>query len=88
MKTTFLTFLLCIFGINAFSQNTWKIENNRVVLDHPIRFENATARLTADSKKELAVIASYLSAKTYITKLRIEGHLSGDLHIAVRLIYK
>lgn len=55
---------------------TYQIENNRLVLPAPIAFETGTTTLTGASRHGLRHIANYLGDKTYISLMRIEGHVA------------
>ena len=53
-----------------------RIENSTLVLDHAFSFEGNTATLTSASKAAVAETAEFLRAKTFITRVRIEGHVA------------
>lgn len=55
---------------------TYELDNHRLVLPHPIEFETGTTTLTGSSRHGLRHIARYLEAKTFISLLRIEGHVA------------
>lgn len=58
---------------------TVSLDGNRLVLPAPITFETGSATLTAAGRDALGPVKVYLNEKTYITTLRIEGHVStGD----------
>lgn len=54
----------------------YQIENNRLVLPTPITFETGTTTLSGSSRHGLRHIANYLGDKSYISLLRIEGHVA------------
>jgi len=56
----------------------FKLEGNALVLPAPLSFRPGTAELTAAATPALEHIKSYLDAKTYISLLRLEGHVVGD----------
>ena len=60
----------------AFARPTsFQIEDNALVLPGPVRFETGTATLHADAEPALVTIQAYLEDKSYITTMRIEGHV-------------
>lgn len=46
-------------------------------MSKPIEFVTGSAKLKPESDAALQEIAGYLNAKTYITLVRIEGHVDG-----------
>lgn len=63
------------FSVNA--QNNFKIENNELILPSPIVFKTGSEAIDMDaSKAALEHIKAYLDAKSYISLIRIEGHVS------------
>lgn len=55
------------------------VENNKLVLAEPVSFFKAgTASLTAEGKEALLTVKDYLTEKTYISTLRVEGHLDNS----------
>lgn len=57
----------------------FKLEGNQLVLPAAIVFKTGTAELDEQSSIEaLKHIQEYLTAKTYISKVRIEAHTDGD----------
>ncbi len=53
----------------------YELDGNRLVLPSPVEFKTGTAELLPASAKAINVIASYLKDKSYISLMRIEGHL-------------
>ena len=75
------TFLLglCLASRSSFAQDApepWRLEGHDVVLSSPVTFETSSATLTADASPALDAIKAYLDAKSYISTLRIEGHVA------------
>ncbi len=66
----------CILFLFAFSihSNSYKIENNELILPSPIQFKTGTAELLPSSDSALVYIKNYLNDKPFITVIRIEGH--------------
>lgn len=61
-------------GSVAQAQN-FKLDGHQLVLPAPITFKAGTAELDeVASRESLVLIKEYLTAKTYISKLRVEGH--------------
>lgn len=56
---------------------SFSLDGSRLVLPSPLTFKNGGAELTADSAKAIQYIADYLQDKSYVTLLRIEGHVQG-----------
>lgn len=58
----------------AQAQN-FKLDGHQLVLPAPIAFKTGTAELDETASREsLVLIKEYLAAKTYISRLRVEGH--------------
>lgn len=74
-----LAILVCFLGVHLKAQTAFAIENNELKLPSPIVFKTGTAELkTEESKAALEHIKFYLEAKSYITMMRIEGHVSSN----------
>jgi len=58
------------------SPPTFQLSSNALVLPAPISFRPGTAELASGSEAALQHIKAYLEAKTYISLLRIEGHVA------------
>lgn len=56
---------------------TFTLADNHLVLPQPIAFETASDKLKPDdaTRAGLDHVAAYLAAKTYISTLRVEGHV-------------
>ena len=66
--------LSAVLGSVAHAQS-FKLDGHQLVLPSPITFKAGTAELDeAASRDSLTLIKEYLSAKSYISKLRVEGH--------------
>lgn len=81
LRAAALSLLLTLPG-TAFADRApppreFTIEDSRLVLPTPITFEAGTANLTSLSERALSHIARYLTDKTYVSTLRIEGHVAG-----------
>lgn len=71
----FLTLLLFVGQLSA--ATVFKLEGNQLVLPGEIVFKSGTGELDETaSKAALQHIKEYLTEKTYITTLRVEGHVS------------
>lgn len=55
---------------------SFTVTDGRLVLPAPIAFETGTATPTADSRPVIAFVGAFLADKTYISTLRIEGHVA------------
>jgi OOP family OmpA-OmpF porin len=66
------------FADRAPPPREFTLEDNRLVLPFPITFEAGTANLTPAAARGINHIARYLADKTYISTLRIEGHVASD----------
>jgi len=61
----------------SFAQD-YKISGNEVVIAKAVSFETGSAKLTPESDEALTIVKQYLDDKSYISRLRIEGHLATD----------
>lgn len=88
-KKTFLALLpglVFAFAVSVAAQEAggakplpYAIENNELKLADPIIFAGRSDKLLPRSDKALGVVKDYLSEKTSVTLLRIEGHTdAGD----------
>ena len=75
----YVTMLLAFFAISLQAQD-YKLEGNEVKISKPVLFETGSAKLKPESMEALQVIVKHLSDKSYISQLRVEGHMdnSGD----------
>ncbi len=55
----------------------FELDGNQLILPRPFVFETGSDTLTQDSNAALRLIMSYLEDKSYISTLRIEGHVAG-----------
>jgi len=89
-KKTILTLLPCLilaFAVSAAAQvdgsggakpKPYTIEGNELKLTDPVLFANGSDKLLPESERALTVVKDFLTEKTYITLLRIEGHTGAD----------
>jgi OOP family OmpA-OmpF porin len=74
-KMTSGCFLIIFLGFfQATIAQSFKIENNQLVVPDPIVFETGTAKIKPESESALNHVKTYLETKTFISLLRIEGH--------------
>lgn len=69
-------------GVIHAKAQEFKIEGGQLLLPSPIVFETGTDKLKPESEASLMHIKQFLDAKTYITVLRIEGHLDKGGNVA------
>lgn len=62
----------------GWTQAAVTIENNRLKTDSAPGFVTGTANLTPESEAVLEEIKDYLTAKTYLSLVRVEGHVGPD----------
>lgn len=74
---SFLTIMLSFFVIILQAQD-YKIEGSEVKIAKPVLFETGSAKLKPESIAALEIIVKYLTEKSYITQLRIEGHTDNN----------
>jgi OmpA-OmpF porin, OOP family len=74
MKVSAFILLLAICSF-ARAQG-YKMEGNQLITDQKVIFAAGSAELSAESDAALQSVKAFLEAKTYITLLRIEGHLA------------
>lgn len=77
MKKLFLTLAACIIGATLWAQG-YKLDGHNVVPDGNILFEKGSAKLSRESEAALGNIKKYLDDKSYISLLRVEGHVDGS----------
>ena len=75
-KIFILSTLFSVCGWCVMAQNTYKLEGNQLILPSPINFKTGTDNLTEESDKMIDYLKKYLEAKSSVTLLRIEGHVS------------
>ncbi len=69
--------LLTLLLLSAFTLSKAqlpKIENNQLVLDGPVTFKTGSNELTDEGKTALQQVKDFLTAKDYVTTMRVEGH--------------
>ncbi len=75
IRPLFLTLLLAGLTTTAGWAQNFKLEGNQLVLPGPIVFKAGTADLDETASKDSLIhLKEFLVAKTYISKLRVEGH--------------
>jgi len=72
-----LTILLVSFTFTLHAQG-YKLEGSEVKISNPVLFEPGTEKLKPESTAALEIIKQYLTDKTYISLLRVEGHSDND----------
>lgn len=77
MKRLF-TFLLAGLGFFAARAQDYTMNGMEVVPSSGISFQAGTATVSPESEKALNIIRSYLDSKTYVSLMRIEGHVDGS----------
>lgn len=63
---------------NAQAQQSYQLSGNEIVLPQSVSFKTGTPVLTPEGVAVLQTIKSYLQDKTYVSLLRVEGHVSGS----------
>lgn len=53
-----------------------KIENNQLVLNDPVLFKTGTDKLLPVNDSLLMQVKNFMDSKSYISLLRVEGHVS------------
>lgn len=78
MKWLFMIFLISSF--TTMQAQDYKLDGNEVKISKPVLFETGSAKLKPESAAALEIIVKYLTDKSYISQLRVEGHTdnSGD----------
>lgn len=75
MKKLLLFITVFYVGLSVTAQE-YTIENNEVKLNKKIAFATGSSTLLSESDEALSIIKKYLTDKTYISLLRVEGHTS------------
>lgn len=78
MKKLLLSISCILLTINCLKAQSFKLDNGQLMLPMPLNFETGSDKLTTDSDSAIGYIKRFLDEKTYISLLRIEGHLSAD----------
>lgn len=76
MKWIFL--LLCISTVTILQAQDYQLEGNEVKISKAIVFETGTDKLMPESNAALEIIKQYLTNKSYISTLRVEGHTDNN----------
>jgi OmpA-OmpF porin, OOP family len=77
MKRLLIITCLLIAVFQTKAQN-YKLEGNEVKISKQVSFEPGTDKLKPESNAALQIIKQYLTDKSYISQLRIEGHTAND----------
>ncbi len=72
MKFLF-SILMVVFALSLQAQD-YKLEGNEVKITKPVLFEPGTDKLKPESTAALQIISQYMTDKSYISQLRVEGH--------------
>lgn len=70
-----LLLILVIFATKVYGADSYKIQNNALVLPTNIKFDQHDYDVKDTEDPMLKLVANYLIARPDITKLRIEGHV-------------
>ena len=73
IKSLFL--FLMIFAVKVYGADSYKIQNNALVLPNNIQFDQHGYDVKDTEDPMLKFVANYLITRPDITKLRIEGHV-------------
>lgn len=81
MKTVMTMLLVLSFSWSLSAQEaapkrTFEIADGSLVMPAPVVFQTGTDQLTPEGEAALEHVKAYLEAKSYVTLLRIEGHLA------------
>ena len=69
--------LMLIFMLNSYAvADEVVIENNQLKLSQPLSFATQTEELLPDNKATIEQIKAFLEKKSYISTVRIEGHVN------------
>lgn len=58
----------------ASADDKFDVQNNRLVVPHPVTFATASDKLRPESDAAIDYVKRYLEAKSYVSLLRIEVH--------------
>jgi OOP family OmpA-OmpF porin len=56
---------------------SFKLEGTELILPSPIAFAEGTDTLSPESEAALEYVKAYLTEKSYISQMRVEGHVAG-----------
>lgn len=76
MKYILLVLLFLSLHSTSFAQN-YAITGNEITTEQKVKFGSSNALLSQTDIDALKIIKDFLNEKTYISLLRIEGHVSG-----------
>lgn len=68
---------LCLTSGRAWADDV-RIEAGRMVLPSAITFATGASAVSADSDAALGAVAAFLAQKSYLTLVRVEGHVDSD----------
>ncbi|MFN8252063.1 MAG: OmpA family protein [Ferruginibacter sp.] len=80
MKWIFL--LLCFSTVTILQAQDYQLEGNEVKISKAIIFETGTDKLKPESNAALEIIKQYLTDKSYISTLRVEGHTDNNGNVS------
>lgn len=69
-----ITLAFILFAVNTIAQP--KIENNQLVLNGPITFKPGTDKFSNGVDSLLTQIKDFMVSKSFVTLLRVEGHVA------------
>jgi len=70
-----LIIIFFLLVINAQAEESYRIQNNALVLPESIQFDTHAYDVKNEQDPMLDFVAQYLKERPFITKLRIEGHV-------------
>ena len=75
-------FFVCACLFTRLNAQPVVIENNQLKLNYAVLFKPGTAKLLPESDSALMQVQQFLNDKTYISLLRVEGHMSAGANEA------
>jgi OOP family OmpA-OmpF porin len=76
IRVLVITWLACFAVSNAFAQS-YTLSGSEVIPEGSITFATGKATINSSSEPDLMAIKKYLDDKSYISTLRVEGHVTG-----------
>lgn len=76
--TAIIAVIFCSGYLGSAQAQSYQLSGNEVVPAQSVSFKPGTPTLTKEGIAALETIKSYLQDKTYISLLRVEGHVSGS----------
>jgi OmpA-OmpF porin, OOP family len=70
-----IVFVMTVLSVSVMAQS-FELNGNELVLPSPIVFLTGSDSLSTESEPALQHIKKYLDAKSYVTLIRVEGHVS------------